>query len=313
MKILISGSLAYDFVMDFPDSFKNHIMPDSLHILNVCFMIDKLNKGWGGTAGNIAYNFSLLGMEPEVVSAIGRDGKDYIERLKKVGVGTDNILRDEEKFTSSAYITTDKDDNQITAFYNGPLGLAEKININSLSNDYKLVLISPTQKNVMLKHLKESKEKGIETVFDPGQQITAFNEQELQQAVGNSSFIIGNDYEIKLLLEKTGFKMDDILQTVKAVIITLGEKGSMIVTATEKIEVGVCVPQSIDDPTGAGDAYRAGFFTGYLLGFDFRVCGQMGAVAAAYAIEKYGTQAHVFSKEEFCARYEKQFKEKIIL
>lgn len=313
MKILVSGSLAYDFVMDFPDSFKNHIMPDSIHILNVCFMIDRLSKGWGGTAGNIAYNFSLLGMEPDVVSAIGRDGKDYLEHLKKVGVGTDNILHDEEKFTSSAYITTDKDDNQITAFYNGPLGLAQNVNVNSLADDYKLVLISPTQKDVMIKHLKEAKAKGVETVFDPGQQITALSEQELQQAVSNSDFIIGNDYEIKLLLEKTSLEMDNILQTVKAVIITLGEKGSMVVTANEKVEIGVCAPISIDDPTGAGDAYRAGFFTGYLLGFNFKVCGQMGAVAAAYAIEKYGTQAHSFGKEEFCARYEKQFKEKIIL
>jgi len=187
MKILISGSLAYDFVMDFPDSFKNHIMPDSIHMLNVCFMIDKLNKGWGGTAGNIAYNFSLLGTEPEVVSAIGKDGKEYLAHLEKCGIGTKQIVHDEERFTSSAYITTDKDDNQITAFYNGPLGLAQEKNLGLIEGDYRLAIIAPTQKEVMIKHLKEAKEKIIETVFDPGQQITALLYGRHAEAVRNDN------------------------------------------------------------------------------------------------------------------------------
>jgi len=315
-KILVSGSLAYDFVMNFPDSFKNHIMPDSIHILNVCFMIDKLSKGWGGTAGNIAYNFKLLGMAPEILSAVGKDGQEYLNHFEQNKISTKNIIRDNNQFTSSAYITTDVNDNQITAFYNGPLELGLKQNIYEIENprDYKLAIISPTQKEVMIKHLKEAKELGIETVFDPGQQITAFSEIDLKKMLDQSDFLIGNDYEIKLLQEKTGWDMTKMLEHKKAIITTMGEKGSVISTPDGRImEIGICAPRSVDDPTGAGDAYRAGFFAGYLLGFDFKICGQMGATASVYAIENYGTQSHVYTKEEFAKRYADSFGEEINL
>jgi len=311
MKILVSGSLAYDFVMDFPDSFKNHIMPDSLHILNVCFMIEKLNKGLGGTAGNIAYNFKLLGMEPEIFSALGKDADEYLKHFEKNKISAKNILRSEDQFTASAYITTDKDDNQITAFYNGPLRLSVEQNIYDVKEKYNLAIISPNAKEVMMKHLKEAKEAGMETVFDPGQQITAFMPEELIRMIQQSDFIIGNDYEIKLLMQKTEFSMEEILQYVKAVITTLGEKGSVVVTKTESVEAGVCLPRSVDDPTGAGDAYRAGFFCAYLLGYNWKTCAQMGATAASYAIENYGTQNHFFTKEEFLNRYQSVFNEKL--
>ena len=311
MKILISGALAYDFVMDFPDAFKNHIMPDSLHILNVCFMIEKLNKGLGGTAGNIAYNFKMLGMEPEIFSALGKDADDYLKHFEKNKISAHNILQSHDQFTASAYITTDKDDNQITAFYNGPLNLSATQNLYDVKEKFNLAMISPTAKEVMMKHLKEAKEAGLETVFDPGQQITAFMPDELIKMIKQSDFIIGNDYEIKLLMQKTEFTMEEILQYAKAVIITLGEKGSIITTKEESITAGVCTPSSIDDPTGAGDAYRAGFFTAYLLGYNWKTCGQMGAVSASYAIENYGTQNHYFTKEQFLERYKNTFNENL--
>lgn len=314
-KILVSGSLAYDYVMDFPDSFKNHIMPDSIHILNVCFMIDKLSKGWGGTAGNIAYNFKLLGMEPEIFSAVGKDGSEYLDHFKKNNINIKNIIRDDNQFTSSAYITTDKDHNQISAFYNGPLELSLNQHFYEIENikEYKLAIISPTQKEVMIKHLKEAKEAGLETVFDPGQQITALSSLDLIKMIKQSDFLIGNDYEIKMVLDKTQMTVQEILGYVKAVITTLGSKGSVVSTKEKIIEINSCSPNSTDDPTGAGDAYRAGFFTGYLKGYDWETCGQMGSVASVYAIENYGTQAHRFTLQEFIERYKNFFKEEIVL
>jgi len=314
MSILVSGSLVYDNIMNFPDSFKNHIMPENIHILNLSFAVDKLTRSWGGTAGNIAYTIKILGGEPVLVSALGKDGDAYLEYFKKMGVATDNIIHDKTQMTASAYITTDADDNQITAFYGGPLGRASEINVRDIKAKIGLAIISPTPKEVMLKHLKECFELGIKAVFDPGQQMTAFNELDLKKAISQAYFVVGNDYEIKLLQQRTGWDTKEILKNTKVLITTLGERGSVISTADgEMIEVGVCPPQSFDDPTGAGDAYRAGFFVGYELGYPLKTCGQMGAVAAAYAIETYGTQEYQFSKEEFCARYQKTFGESVSL
>jgi len=316
MSILVSGSLAYDYVMNFPDSFRNHILPDQLHILNVCFMVDRLERSWGGTAGNIAYTMKLLGADPLILSAVGGDGNEYLEHFKKHGISAKYILQDKKQLTSSAHITTDADDNQITAFYNGPLELGLQINTRDIIQNEQptLALISPTQKEVMEKHLKESAEAGIKTVFDPGQQITAFKEIELKKMINQAHFVIGNDYEIKLLEQRTGWDTKELLKQTKVLIITLGDKGSVVMTdAGERVEAGVCPPQSADDPTGAGDAYRAGFFVGFQLGYNWKTCAQMGATAAAYAVETFGTQTHRFTANEFCERYYNAFKEKISL
>lgn len=314
MAILVSGSLVYDHIMNFPDSFRNHIMPDQLHILNVCFMVDRLERSWGGTAGNIAFSMKMLGSEPLIFSAVGKDGNEYLEHFKKNGISIEYILRDSKQHTAAAHITTDADDNQITAFYNGPLGLAGEKSVSEIKDKISLALISPTQKDTMIKHLKECAELGIKAVFDPGQQLTAFSEVELKKMIAQSHFVIGNDYEIKLLQKRTGWDTAEILKNAKVLITTLGDQGSVVLTAEgERAEAGVCPPLSFDDPTGAGDAYRAGFFTGYELGFGWQACMQMGSVAASYAIETYGTQAHTFTKAEFCERYFKAFNEKIVL
>lgn len=309
MSILISGSLAYDYIMDFPDSFRNHILPDQIHILNVCFVVDNLKKNYGGVAGNIAYTMKLLGNDPIIFSPLGSDGQDYLDYLKKNALNIDYIKLAKEKMTSSAHITTDKDDNQITAFYNGALAEAIDLSIKDVKNEIELALISPTQKEAMIKHAKECYEQKIPFCFDPGQQITALSGQELIKIISQAKFLIGNDYEIKLIQEKTEWGMEDILKCVEAVIITLGEKGSMVVTSKETIEVGICPADSVDDPTGAGDAYRAGFFSAYVQGLDWKTCAQMGAVAATYAVENYGTQNHHFTREEFSQRYRENFGE----
>lgn len=204
MSIAISASLAYDHIMNFPDSFKNHIMPEQVHILNVCFMVDRLERTWGGVAANIAFSMKMLGAEPLILSALGKDGKDYLKYLEDHGISTKYIKKDKEKLTASAYITTDADDNQITAFFNGPLDLGKEINIKEIK-DIKLALISPNHRDVMIKHLKECAEQEIKAVFDPGQQMTAFSSIELKKMISQAYFVIGNDYEIKLLQEKTGW------------------------------------------------------------------------------------------------------------
>lgn len=312
MSILVSGSLVYDRIMNFPDSFKNHILPDQIHVLNTCFMVDRIECSWGGTGGNIAFGLKTLELDPVLVSAVGNDGKDYINYLARYGLDTQHILVDEKKLTAAAYITTDVDDNRITAFYNGPLDRAKDIDLKAIPN-IDLAIIGSTHKEVMKKHLKDCFENNVKTAFDPGEQLSAFSEVELKQMVSQAYFVIGNDYEIKLLQERTGWDTREILKNAKVLITTLGDRGSVITTSEgEEIEIGVCPPRSFDDPTGAGDAFRAGFFAGYELGYNWKTCGQMGSVMASYAIEAIGTQAK-FTKEDFVERYEEAFKEKIIL
>ncbi len=308
MAILVSGSLAYDYIMNFPDTFRNHILPDQLHILSVCFTVDRLERGWGGTGGNIVYTLKMLGDDPIIVSAVGRDGGAYLEYLKKNGIASALVLEDEKLYTASAHITTDKDNNQVTAFYNGPLERAREISIHDLKQKFGLAIVAPTAKEVMMRHVKECRELGISAVFDPGQQITTFNDAELRTTLSQSAFVIGNDYEIKLLQERTGWDAHEILKNTPVMITTLGEKGSIVTTATgEEFDIAPCPPESVDDPTGAGDAYRAGFFVGVEKGFDYQVCGQMGSVAASYAVESYGTQHHQFTVKEFKDRYKKTY------
>jgi len=205
MSILVSGSLTYDHIMNFPDSFRNHILPEQIHILNVGFTVDRLETSRGGTASNIAFTMKLLGADPIIVSAIGKDGTEYLKYLDELGLSIKYILKDDKKLTASAHITTDVDDNQITAFYNGALDLAEELSPRSISEEVELALISPMPRAVMIKHLKECFELGLETVFDPGQQITVFNEQNLKTMISQAHFVIGNDYEIKLLERRAGW------------------------------------------------------------------------------------------------------------
>jgi adenosine kinase len=314
MPILISGSLVHDFIMNFPDEFKNYIKPEKTHVINVCFTVENPRKSWGGTAGNIAFTLKMLGIEPLIVSALGKDGDGYAAYLRGQKIGLEHVVTDDKTPTASAYITTDADDNQIIALHEGPLSMAEKISIRNIKEPLSLAIISAAGKKVMEKHLKEAWELGIKTVFDPSRQADVFSQIELQKMISQSHFIIGNDYEMEMLRAKTEWSDEEILKNAKVLITTLGDKGSVIKTAEgEVVEVGPCPPQSFDDPTGAGDAYRAGFFAGYELGYNWKTCGQMGSVAASYAIETPGTQEYKFTKEEFCERYRKNYNETINL
>lgn len=313
MPILISGSLAYDYIMDFPDSFKNHILADQIHILNVGFAVDKLKKNLGGTAGNIAYTMKLLGGEPVILAALGTDAEEYISFFKKHGIKNDYIKLSKELFSSSAHITTDKDDNQITAFYSGAGEEAINSSVGDVKEQIDLAILAPARKDVTIKHSKECHERRIPIVFDPGQQATSFSPQELSMLIGQATFLIANDYEMRLVQEKTGWDAKEMFNHVEVLITTLGEKGSIISTGKETFEIEPCRALSIDDPTGAGDAYRSGFFTAFAKGKDLQTCGRVASVSAVYAVEHYGTQNHFFTLSEFKERYKEAYGEEIEL
>lgn len=307
MSILISGSLAYDYIMDFPDSFRHHILPDKIHMINLSFVIPELKKGFGGCAGNIAYTIKLLGGLPLILAPLGEDGGEYKAHCEKRHISTQHMPLIPERLTSSAHITTDKDDNQIAAFHVGAGSEADQLSVHDVKEPINLAIISPTKKEAMVKHAKECTERNTPVVFDPGQQLTALSAQELMLLIGQSQFLIANDYEMSLITEKTGWGVEKILTYVKVVITTLGEKGSIVRTASEIFDIKPCPPRSVDDPTGAGDAYRAGFFSAYVKGLNLPTCGQVGSVAATYAIEHYGTQNHTFTLAEFCQRYQDEY------
>ncbi len=312
MSFLISGSLVHDYIMDFPDRFKDHILADQIHILNVCFVAHRLQRSWGGTAGNIAYAVKMLGGEPLLVSALGKDGEPYRDHLKRVGISTEYISTDTTQLSASAHIITDADDNQITGFFGGPLASIDDQDLERALPLATLALLSPNPKPIMIKHARRFAEKQIPMIFDAGQQITTFDPEELWGMIDRSAFVIGNDYEVKLMQEKTGWTIDAFVAHAKTLITTLGSEGSRIQTSGgEEIQVRSCPPKSLEDPTGAGDAFRGGFFVGYGRGHDLKTCAQMGSVSASYAIETYGTQEYRFTPEEFCERYQTAYGEEL--
>ena len=312
MSIIVSGSLVYDNIMSFSGSFKKHILRDQIHRLNVAFAVTKLERNFGGTAGNIAYSMKLLGENPIIVSALGKDAESYLKHFSKNKIDTKYIKIDKKNMTASCYITSDKNGNQITTFFGGPLSLTNKIDTKKIKS--KIVLITPTDKKVMMKHAEECKKAGIKVVFDPGQQITSFNSDELKKMISLSFCVIGNEYEMKLLKNSIGLNSKEILKKVKVLITTLAEKGSLIETTDgKKIRTKCCPPKLVLDPTGAGDAYRAGFFTAFELGYNWKTCSQMGSVTATYVLETTSPQAHYFTKKEFSNRYFKTYGEKIKL
>ncbi|TSC87501.1 MAG: Uncharacterized protein G01um10147_479 [Microgenomates group bacterium Gr01-1014_7] len=307
--ITVTGSLAFDHIMDFPGSFGDHIMPDKIHQINLSFLVNTLSKQRGGTAGNIAYNLALLGSPVSIVGAAGSDFSGYGQFLKDSGVDISKIKISQDNLTSSAFIMTDKNDNQITAFYPGAMSENSSLSIEPVD----LVVISPNDPKAMINFTKQCKSSNTPYMLDPGMQLPALNPEDLKIMVSGATILIGNDYEIELLRVKGQGERVKLLERVKILITTLGPKGSLIQTREKSIQVEAGKPNGVVDPTGAGDAYRAGFLAGYSRGLDLKVCGQMGSVASCYAIEKYGTTNHKFSIQEFCERYKENFGEELKL
>jgi len=335
--ILITGSLAFDYVMDFPGKFADHIMPEKIHMLNVSFLVREMKKGFGGTAGNISYNLSLLGLKSSLLATVGQDFSPYRQFLERNGIDTSYIKIVESGYTSTAFGITDKSDNQIWGFYTGADEMSDKLSIDSVKDKIKFGIIAPNNPKAMIKFAAEYKKYKIPYLFDPGMQLPHLNVSELNTATAGAKIIIGNDYEIALMKKKLGISHEKLLKLTPIVITTLGGKGSIIesnnssfwgaqrlqnldsgqarMTGENKLRIKVkaAVPKNTSDPTGAGDAYRAGFVAGFTRGFDLKTCGQMGATCAAYTVEKYGTQTHKFTKEEFSQRYLENFGGKLTL
>lgn len=308
MNIIISGSIAYDSIMDFPDHFKNHILPDKIHNLNVSFLIGGLKLNYGGTAGNIAYNLKLLEENPIIISTAGKDFGKYRQWMEENSIDYSGIKVIEDEFTALAHIITDKSDNQITAFYPGSMKYSGgEIKKEWLKSSFAIV--APGYKEDMVKYPQAYKENNVPYIFDPGQQITSLGADELKNGIEGSMTFISNDYELSLVMKKTGWSESDIMERAKILVTTLGEKGSVIKTKKEKLEILSAKPENISDPTGAGDAFRAGFIKGLINKWPLDKCGKLASIISVYTVEKYGTQTHKFSWEDIKARYKINFNE----
>lgn len=309
MNIYISGSIAYDRIMDFPGKFADHILPDKIHILNVCFTVNGLAEKFGGTAGNIAYSLRLLEENPIILATIGKDYENYFSWLKKNKISTEGIKIINEEFTAGAYITTDKADNQITGFNPGSMKHISEYKFANIESEKSIALIAPGNLQDMVDYANIYKDKGVQYICDPGQSLTAWEGKALGKWIDGSMLLISNDYELELIMKMTGTDKKGLLGLTKTIITTLGEKGSLISTPDKEIKIPAAKVLNISDPTGAGDAYRAGLLKGLVTNRDIETAAKIGAVASLYAIEHYGTQEHYYSYEDFIERHRTNFGE----
>ena len=307
-KVIVSGSLAYDRIMDFPGYFSDHILPEKIHVLNVCFQVNGLKEKFGGTAGNIAYALTMMGERPGIAATIGRDYHRYFDWLVQNGIATDHIKIIEDEFTAGAYITTDQADNQITGFNPGAMKHSSSLDFGRLHPGDTLVIVSPGNLEDMIRYPRACKARGIDYIFDPGQSLPMLDPRDLVESVEGCRILISNDYELDLIMSKTGLDKAALLNRAGAIIVTLGERGSKIFTREGEINIPAVEPKALQDPTGAGDSYRGGLLSGLLRGKDIAQSAWMGSVCASFAVECYGTQEYRFSIEEFNVRLSRCFR-----
>jgi adenosine kinase len=306
MKILVTGSIAYDTIMVFPDRFRNHLLADQLHILNVCFLTPEMRREYGGTAGNIGYNLGLLGESPLVMATVGEDIDPYIARFRALGIGTDHLKRIPGQFTAQGFITTDLDNNQITNFHPGAMNYSHENHVTPKLGA-GIAIIGPDGKEGMLQHARECAQHGVPFLFDPGQGMPMFSREELQEFVHLADYVAVNDYEGKLLEEKTGRRLEDMAREVKALVYTQGSQGSIILAGGQRHPIPCVQAEGVVDPTGCGDAYRAGLLYGISHGWDWPTTGKLGAVMGAIKIAHRGGQNHAPGREEIEARFKRAF------
>ena len=306
MSALICGSFAYDTIMVFQDHFKNHILPDKVHMLNVSFLVPDMRREFGGCAGNIAYNLKLLGEEPQPMGTVGDDFGPYAEWMDQCDVSRRYVKTVKNNYTGQAFITTDMDDNQITAFHPGAMNCAHENKVDD-AEDITLGIVSPDGRDGMIQHAAQFAEADIPFIFDPGQGMPMFNGEELMQFVDQATWVTLNDYEAQLMLEHTGKSLEELAEQVEALIVTRGGEGSRIYSSTDRFDIPVAPVSAIKDPTGCGDAYRAGLLYGLLNKLDWEITGRVAALMGAIKIEHHGTQNHRFSQEEFADRFRQAF------
>ena len=306
MTALICGSIAYDIIMEFKDRFKNHILPDQTHILNIAFLVSGMRREFGGCAGNIAYNLKLLGAEPIPMATVGKDFKIYAEWLDQCQINREFITVIDPEFTAQAFITTDLDNNQITIFHPGAMNYAHQNTIFD-TNGGSIGIVSPDGREGMQKHTQEFADSGIPFIFDPGQQLSLFNRDELIEMLDRSQWVVMNDYEWKLFHQQSRLEISDILSYVQALIVTHGGNGSTIYTDDNEIVIPPAHPDNVVDPTGCGDAYRAGLLYGLMQDLDWETTGRIASMMGAIKIAMHGTQNHRFKRSDFDARFYEYF------
>jgi adenosine kinase len=306
VKILVTGSIAYDTIMVFPDRFRNHLLADQLHILNVCFLTPEMRREFGGTAGNIAYNLKLLGEEPLMMATVGEDIQPYLDRLAQLGMSAAHLKKIPGQFTAQAFITTDLDNNQIIAFHPGAMNHAHENRIGR-ELGVGVAIVGPDGKEGMLQHSRQCAEHRIPLLFDPGQGLPMFSGEELREMAGLASYLAVNDYEGKMLEEKTGSSLEKLAKGMKALIQTLGAKGSVIHAGGRTYEIPCVRADAVLDPTGCGDAYRAGLLYGIANSWDWEKTGRLASVMGAIKIEHRGPQNHKPSRAEIGERFKKAF------
>jgi len=309
MRIVVTGSLAYDYIMNFPGKFSDHILPDKVHMLTVSFLVDSMKRMRGGVAGNIAYNLALLGDKPSVVSAAGQDFAEYKKVMTELGIDSRGIREIANEFTASCFINTDQVNNQIVAFYPGAVGHAKEVTLDSMGltrDDW--VVISPTDPESMAKHTSECKRLGARYIFDPGKQTPRLDRAQILTGLDGAAVFVGNDYELGMMSKATGWSEQQLLDAAPISVITLGERGSRIHLRGQKpVEVPVAKISGVIDPTGCGDAYLSGLTFGVARGWPMETTGRVAALVAAYCIEHKGCQEHRFDRGAFKKRYAENF------
>ena len=306
MRTLICGSIAYDTIMVFHDRFRNHILPDQLHILNVAFLVPDMRREYGGCAGNIAYSLKMLGGDPVIMATVGDDYAPYSARLKQLDIDEAHIRPVKGSYTAQAFITTDLDDNQITAFHPGAMNHSHANHVAD-AKDIKLAIVAPDGRDGMVQHARELAAAKIPFIFDPGQGLPMFNGEELMEFVNLADYVTVNDYEGRMLQERTGRSIEELATLVKALIVTMGARGSMIYTGGHCIEIPCVRPTEVVDPTGCGDAFRAGLLYGIVNGYDWEKTGRLASLLGALKIAHRGGQNHRYSRDQIGKLYADAF------
>jgi adenosine kinase len=307
MNIIVTGSIAYDYLMSFPGSFTEHLLPDHLQRVSLSFLVDSMDKRRGGCAPNIAYTLALLGERPRLMATAGQDFDEYRRWLDGAGIDTSLVKRIDGKFTASFFCSTDRNGNQIASFYTGAMANAGDLSFRD-AGGCDLAIISPNDPGAMVRYARECRELGIPYIYDPSQQVARMGGDELKDGASGARIVICNDYEYEILREKTGLDAAALLRLhAEAVIVTRGERGSSVMLPGQTIEVPAVPPRETVDPTGVGDAFRGGLMKGLAAGAPWEVCARIGSVAATYALEHVGGSSHSYAWPEFKARYEAQF------
>jgi adenosine kinase len=306
---VISGSLAFDYIMTFPGSFQDHIIPDKAHVLSVSFLFDSLRRYRGGVAGNIAYNFALLGERPALVGAGGSDFGDYRAAFDALGVNMSWVVDVPSELTGSAFMSADLAGNQIAGFYPGASYAAAELSVLDLGRGAVFGMVGATTREAMRRHAREFAEAGCRLVYDPSQQVVSLGADELREGIDQAWAVIGSDYEMAVIEQKTGLTVSDLVSQVPFVGVTFAEHGSELHFEGRQVKIPAVAAEPLIEPTGGGDAYRAGVFKGLALGLSLEIAGRMGSVAAAYAVERHGSQEHAYTPAEFVDRFEAAFPE----